>query len=156
MAYVGILSALGGLFMVLWVSYIIVRVKHNRMIRMISTLEWLALQSLQTRNDELGKSLEMVRDTWERTYSLFRSSFSKYISLVWNARFQELYLANRFGDELYNLSMSPIAPTKDFDEHPQVDHCTAIIARHVNDFNRLARLVLQKANNRQRSLNDEL
>jgi hypothetical protein len=99
-------------------------------------------------------ALQSVRRTWDEANWIFSSSFSQYLPLVWNASFQDLYWANRFGEELYRFSLF-LVPRDRFDEERQAEVARLqLIARHIQDFNNLARAVLLAP--QKRKMRDEI
>ncbi len=142
MEWIGILTCLGILSSIFWGSFALVRIKDVRVKRVISTLEWLALNAGERRNDRWAMALETVRGVWSETSWVFSSSFSQYLSLVWNAKFRDLYWANRFGQELYSLSLS-LFPSERLEREREVEsERFHLIIQHVNDFTNIARIIL--------------
>lgn len=146
MAWVGMLSSVGLIFGLVWVSYAVLRLKDVRLRRVLGTLEWLALQAGEPRergaHDELAQALSSVRNTYQQAERVFHADFRSYLLLAWNATFQELYWANRFGDELRDLALSLLPPPRSQEPGQWEQERLRIIARHVLDFNALASKIL--------------
>lgn len=152
MAYLGILLTSGGLFVTVLISYLIVRVKEARFRRVIEVLEWLALHPIEEepRSEDkptIGESLREVRSTWNRSQRIFDLSYGKYLVKVWNATYQDLCWANSFGVELSRMSETLIYPDEAQYEQNLSNKRDRIIARHIQDFNKLTIRILQLDDN---------
>lgn len=148
MAYVGILGAGGGLVCLVLICVTIVRFKELRMRRVFGTLEWLVtnVSPVLARRDQDIHPLEMdsgTRQAWDRAQAVFDLPLSGYVRLIWNANFRDLYWANRFGAELYRLSLFPLPIDPERRRGPGEEERRHIVSTHVRDFVLIADRLIQ-------------
>lgn len=146
MFWVGILATSCGMLSIVWICYVVIRLKHVQLRRMLVTLEWLALTRANRDREEQGQNpveaaLIQAEHTWDEVQILFQSGHLDYIKLVWNAPLRELYWSNRFGAELYRLSQSLLPVDRRFDDHPEANQRAYLIAQHISDFVDRARAI---------------
>ncbi len=159
MEYAGILVAGGGLICLVLLCVTIVRFKELRLQRVLGILEWLVTNvpppvSHRNQDDSFLEGDLGVHRAWHLAQFLFELPLRGYVRLVWNANSQDLYWANRFGAELYRLSLFPLPPDPERRRAPGEEERRQIVATHVRDFVLIAHRLLQTIGERERHVHE--